>query len=75
MVTLLAHTRDGKQAIVQLENGKPYMYKFGTHVDTYTLITDLEYKVGRGWEHNYPEKKTFPTTDHLKLYVKEAATE
>lgn len=74
-VTLLAHRRDATEAIVQLENGKPYFYKFGAHVDTYSLITNTQHEVGRGWEHNYKEKKIFPTIAHLKLFVKEQAAE
>lgn len=69
MINMLAHRLDGTEAIIQLENGQPYHYKFGA-VDTYELITDLDKTVSpETWETSYPYGNEFDTMNHVKRYL------
>lgn len=69
-MNLLAYAHDGTEAIIQLENGLPYYYKFGLNNTTYTLITDVSETVDPlQWQTDFPDGNEFDTLLELKRYL------
>ena len=68
-MNLLAHTPNGTQALIEMENGLPYHFTFGA-VDTYQLITTPnEWMLPKGWVHDIVDPH-FPTQRELEQYLK-----
>lgn len=70
-MNLLAHSADGTQAIVQLENELPYFYTFGD-IDTYQLIDNpATHMVPDSWVTDYElEGNKGLTISEIKDYIK-----
>lgn len=70
-LALLGHAPEATAALVQHENGLPYLYKFGPDIDTYVLVDDLEnHIVPERWITNYPLfGNQFETIQDVKLFM------